>query len=89
MHVCVCEYGKYHNTKIHYMRMLVRLRMRFKYIEIVCRKTHDVSANAYIWISSLIRSSSKTVRKTLLCRHHTKVALQTHVSTMGSPMWGK
>ena len=28
--------------------MPVRLRMIFKYTEIVCRKTHDVSANVYM-----------------------------------------
>ena len=29
-----------------YAHMRVRLRMIFKYTEIVCRKTHDVYANA-------------------------------------------
>ena len=31
-----------------YIQMRVRLRMIHKYTEIVCRKTHDVSANAYM-----------------------------------------
>ena len=30
-----------------YIRIRVRLCMIFKYTEIICRKTHDVSANAY------------------------------------------
>ena len=36
-----------------YIRKRVRLRMIFKCTEIVCRKTHDVFENAYIWIPSL------------------------------------
>ena len=31
-----------------YIRIRVRLRMLFKYTEIVCCKTHGVSANAYM-----------------------------------------
>ena len=56
MHICVYVYGKYKNPKLDrddiliyiYIYIRVRLRMIFKYTEIVCRKTHDVSANAYM-----------------------------------------
>ena len=54
MHVCVCVYGKYQNPKINwncsliYICIRVRLRMIFKYTDIVCHKTHEVFANAYM-----------------------------------------
>ena len=51
--VCVCGYELYKNPKINREGILIYgcvsvLRMVFKYTEIVCRKTHDVSANAYM-----------------------------------------
>ena len=40
--------SEYKSGGYPYIRMRVRLRMIFKYTDIVYRKTHDVSANAYM-----------------------------------------
>ena len=52
MHVCVCVYGisksKDKLGGYPYIWMRVRLRMIFKYTDIVWRKTYDVYSNAYM-----------------------------------------
>ena len=43
------DFLKIHGHELNpYIRMRVRLCKIFKYIEIVCRQTHDISANAYM-----------------------------------------
>ena len=50
MHVRIRKISKYNDKKggHPYIRIRVRLLMIFKYTEIVCRKMHDMSANAYM-----------------------------------------